>query len=66
MTENKSEMYPQLAKLMGWRAVTIVGCAVLIYSGPSVSIVAVFANAVYGAVILSFVGAVHWGLTMRG
>ena len=33
---------------------------------PSISIIALFANAVYGAVILSFVGAVHWGMTMLG
>ena len=67
MTENNSKIYPQLAKLMGFGGlVPFAGCAVLMYSGsPSANIVALFANAVYGAVILSFVGAVHWGLTMR-
>ena len=68
MTEKNSEIYPQLAKLIGFGGlVPFAGCAVLMYSdSPSASIVALFANAVYGAVILSFVGAVHWGLTMRG
>ena len=68
MTESNSEIYPQLAKLMGFGGlIPFVGCAALMYSdSPGASIVALFANAVYGAVILSFVGAVHWGLTMRG
>ncbi len=67
MNETNSDPYIHLAKLMGFGGlVPFVGCAVLMYSGsPSASIVALFANAVYGAVILSFVGAVHWGLTMR-
>jgi hypothetical protein len=32
---------------------------------PGLTILVLFANAVYGAVVLSFVGAIHWGLTMR-
>ena len=67
MTENNSEIYPQLAKLMGFGGIIpFVGCAVLMYAGNTeASIIALFASAIYAAVILSFVGAVHWGLTMR-
>ena len=67
MTQNNSEIYPQLAKLIGFGGlIPFVGCAVLMYAGNTgASIIALFASAVYGAVILSFVGAVHWGLTMR-
>jgi len=67
MNETNSDSYINMAKLLGFGGlVPFAGCAVLMYSGsPSASIVALFANAVYGAVILSFVGAVHWGLTMR-
>ena len=67
MTENNSEIYPQLAKLMGFGGlIPFFGCAVLMYAGNTeASIIALFASAIYAAVILSFVGAVHWGLTMR-
>ena len=67
MTENNSEIYPQLAKLIGFGGlIPFVGCSVLMYAGDTgASIIALSASAVYGAVILSFVGAVHWGLTMR-
>ena len=67
MNETNSDSYINMAKLLGFGGlVPFAGCAVLMYSGsPSTSIVALFANAVYGSVILSFVGAVHWGLTMR-
>ena len=68
MNETNSDPNINMAKLLGFGGlVPFAGCAVLMYSGsPSASIIALFANAVYGAVILSFVGAVHWGLTMRG
>ena len=67
MNETNSDPHINMAKLLGFGGlVPSAGCAVLMYSGsPGASIVALFANAVYGAVILSFVGAVHWGLTMR-
>ena len=67
MSKTKSDRNTNLANLLGFGGlVPFAGCAVLMYSGsPGASIVALFANAVYGAVILSFVGAVHWGLTMR-
>ena len=67
MTENKSEIHPILGKLIGFGGLTpFVGCAVLMYAGNTdTSIIALFASAIYGAVILSFVGAVHWGLAMR-
>ena len=67
MTENNSEIYPQLGKLIGFGGLTpFLGCAVLVYAGNTdMSMIALFASAIYGAVILSFVGAVHWGLTMR-
>ena len=67
MPENNSEIYPLLAKLIGFGGlIPFVGCAVLMYAGNTgASIIALFASAVYGAVILSFVGAVHWGLAMH-
>jgi len=67
MTENNSEIHPHLAKLIGYGGlIPFAACAALMYAGNTgVSIIALFASAVYGAVILSFVGAVHWGLTMR-
>ena len=68
MIENNPKIHPQLAKLIGFGGlIPFVGCAALMYAGNTgASIIALFASAVYGAVILSFVGAVHWGLTMRG
>ena len=68
MNETNTDPYISMARLMGFGGlVPFVGCAVLMFSGsPNASVVALFANAVYGAVILSFVGAVHWGLAMRG
>ena len=67
MTESNSEIHSQLAKLIGYGGlVPFVGCAVLMYAdNTGASIIALFSSAIYGAVILSFVGAVHWGLTMR-
>ena len=67
MTEHNSEIYPKLAKFIGFGGlIPFIGCAALMYIGnPGASIIALFTSAVYGAVILSFVGAVHWGLTMR-
>ena len=67
MNETNSDPYVNMAKLLGFGGlVPFAGCAAIMYSGStSASVVALFANAVYGAVILSFVGAVHWGLTMR-
>ena len=67
MTKNKYEHDTQLAKIIGFSGlIPFVGCATLMYSdNTGASIIALFANAIYGAVILSFVGAVHWGLAMR-
>ena len=67
MNENNPEIHSQLAKFIGFGGLMpFVGCAALMYAGNTgASIIALFASAVYGAVILSFVGAVHWGLTMR-
>ncbi len=66
MTENNPEFNLQLAKLIGFGGlIPFIGCAALMYAGNTgASIIALFASATYGAVILSFVGAVHWGLTM--
>jgi hypothetical protein len=67
MREKMSEPHHSIARLMGFGGlVPFIGCAALMFSGsPGLGIVAVFANAVYGGMILSFVGAVHWGLAMR-
>ena len=66
MNENNSEIYSRLAKLIGFGGlIPFIGCAALMYVGNTgASNIALFASAVYGAVILSFVGAVHWGLTI--
>jgi hypothetical protein len=67
MSEADAKPHHMMATIMGFGGVLpFVGCAVLMYSGsPSVNVFALFANAVYAAVILSFVGAIHWGLAMR-
>ncbi len=67
MTDTPSEPHIHMARLLGLGGlVPFAGCAVLMYAGdPGLGVIALFANAIYGAVILSFVGAIHWGLTMR-
>ena len=67
MSDINSDQHVTTARLMGFGGlIPFFGCAALTYSGNHhASVVALFANAVYGAVILSFVGAVHWGLAMR-
>ena len=67
MAEANNEPHNNLAKVMGFGGLLpFVGCAALIYSNnSSVAVLALFASAVYAAIILSFVGAVHWGLSMR-
>ena len=56
-----------MARVLGFGGlIPFFVCAAIMYSGnPGASVVALFAHAVYGAVILSFVGAVHWGLAMH-
>jgi hypothetical protein len=67
MSKADAKPHHMMATIMGLGGIVpFFGCAVLMYLGdPGVSIVALFANAVYAAVILSFVGAIHWGLAMR-
>ena len=67
MVDANNDPHNNVAKVMGFGGLLpFVGCAALMYSDkPSIAVLALFANAVYAAVILSFVGAVHWGLSMR-
>lgn len=62
------ENAPPLASLMGFGGlVPFFVCAGAAHSGVSPwAGLALIISGVYGAVILSFIGAVHWGLAMRG
>lgn len=67
MTTANGELHHNLARIMGFGGlVPFIVCPALMYfGGGGVAITALFAHAVYAGVILSFVGAVHWGLAMR-
>ncbi len=67
MTKKNTDQHNNLAKLMGFGGlIPFAGCTALMYSGnPGLAVIGLFANAVYAAVILSFVGAIHWGLAMQ-
>ena len=67
MTDNQ-DTAPPLAMLMGFGGlIPFFLCAGAAHSGvapwPGIALVIC---GVYGAAILSFIGAVHWGLAMRG
>ena len=59
---------PPLASLMGFGGlIPFFVCAGVAHSGVAPwDVLALIIIGVYGAVILSFVGAVHWGLAMQG
>ena len=67
-TEKQDQAAPPLASLMGFGGlIPFFVCAGAAHSGVAPwNALAVMACGVYGSVILSFVGAVHWGLAMRG
>lgn len=57
----------QLAAVLGYAGLIpfVAGTAALFSSDPAVSGPALYSLTVYAAVILSFMGAVHWGLAMQ-
>ena len=67
-TNEQDQAAPPLASLMGFGGlIPFFVCAGAAHSGVAPwNVLAVMACGVYGSVILSFVGAVHWGLAMRG
>ena len=67
-TQDDQEAAPPLASLMGFGGlVPFFICAGATHSGVSPwAGLALVVIGIYGAVILSFVGAVHWGLAMAG
>ena len=67
-TDKQDQAAPPLASLMGFGGlIPFFVCAGAAHSGVAPwNVLAVMACGVYGSVILSFVGAVHWGLAMRG
>lgn len=67
MTDNQ-DTAPPLAMLMGFGGlIPFFLCAGAAHSGVAPwSGIALVICGIYGAVILSFIGAVHWGLAMRG
>ena len=66
MKEIGSELHLKVAKLIGFGGlIPFTGCAALMYlDNATASVFGLFANSLYACVILSFVGAIHWGLTM--
>jgi hypothetical protein len=54
-------------RLLGYAGLIpfVIGAALAVLGPPSWRAWAAFALAAYGAVILSFLGAVHWGLALR-
>ena len=57
----------KLATVLGYAGLIpfVAGTAALFSSDPAVSGPALYSLTVYAAVILSFMGAVHWGLAMQ-
>ena len=67
-THTTNDAAPPLAVLMGFGGlVPFFICAGAAHSGVAPwAGLALIINGVYGAVILSFIGAVHWGLAIQG
>ena len=67
MTDQKQQAAPELALWLGYGGlVPFASCAVAAHSGtPMFAAYGLIGTANYGAVILSFVGAIHWGLAMQ-
>lgn len=67
MTNQKQQGAPELAVWLGYGGlVPFAICAVVAHSGTSTQAAyGLIGAANYGAVILSFVGAIHWGLAMQ-
>ena len=59
---------PDIPSFLGWAGLTPFGLAALgAHSGIDALVLYSFVGGTaYGAVILSFLGAVHWGLAMQG
>ena len=67
MNETNLKPHHSVATALGFGGLLpFVACTALTYSStPSIATLTLFANAVYAGIILSFVGAIHWGLAMR-
>ena len=67
MTNQGQQGAPDLAIWLGYGGlVPFAACAAAAYSNmPSLAAYGLIGAANYGAVILSFVGAIHWGLAMH-
>ena len=67
MTAQRQEGVPELAIWLGYGGLApFAVCAVAAYSStPIIAAYGVISAANYGAIILSFVGAIHWGLAMH-
>ena len=67
MTENHETRGPELARWLGLGGLIPFALCVVATNSNSPIIVqfGVIGAANYGAIILSFVGAIHWGLAMR-
>ena len=65
-TQNKSQT--NVPSVLGWAGLVPFGLAALgTHSGIEALVrYGFFGGTAYGAVILSFLGAVHWGLAMQG
>jgi len=64
---SSSNQIPDMAALLGWGGLVPFGLAALgTHSGVDALVLYGFiGGTAYGAIILSFLGAVHWGLTMQ-
>ncbi len=67
MTDQQQQATPKLAIWLGYGGLApFVICAAMAYSStPMLADYGLIGAANYGAVILSFVGAIHWGLAMQ-
>jgi hypothetical protein len=67
MTENHENAGPHLARWLGFGGLLpFVLCVVATKSSSAIIVqYGIIGAANYGAIILSFVGAIHWGLAMR-
>ena len=65
--QNTGQTAPDMAKILGWGGVApFILCGAAAQSGERVLVLyGLLGGTTYAAMILSFLGAVHWGLAMR-
>lgn len=58
---------PPLAIILGWGGVIpfVASALAFRYAPPHIAITALDAGTIYGALIITFIGAVHWGIALR-